>query len=536
VVDGKGADREALERSLSDTGYTPPVRALPGLVGALASASEADAALLERAVVRAGDAAIAVALAAFDAVGVGERAKLLSLLGRLASTSRDERLLAPLVLALDGPPIEQRVAARALGKLGSPRAEPALLAHLGQARLPEQRAIVDALGLVGGPASQLALEQLPSSDAELARRRERARLLLERRSARETPAALSWQAPLGRRWDVAFSCRHGLAEILRDELVALELGPRAAPRLRSPSRVDMHYAGSLEGLLGARTALEPALIVALPVGSELAPEENIAATLARPDVLEAFARWTDGVPRFRVTWNEGGHHRALTWALGSALARRTPLLVNDSQRALWAVHAPVTGQGELLLAPRLSPDPRFAYRQRDVPAASHPTLAAALARVAGVRADDVVWDPFVGSGLELIERARLGAYRRLLGTDLEPEALLAARANLEAAGVEDVELRLGDARMHTPGPVSLIITNPPMGRRVTRDGSLADLLTSIVRRAAVVLVPGGRMVWLSPLERLTQQAARDANLSVKSGSRVDMGGFEAQIQVFERKA
>ena len=66
------------------------------------------------------------------------------------------------------------------------------------------------------------------------------------------------------------------------------------------------------------------------------------------------------------------------------------------------------------LWPRGLPDPRFAYRVAHVPASSHPTLAAALARVAGARPDDVVWDPFVGAATELVERARLGPDARAL--------------------------------------------------------------------------------------------------------------------------
>ena len=32
--------------------------------------------------------------------------------------------------------------------------------------------------------------------------------------------------------------------------------------------------------------------------------------------------------------------------------------------------------------------------------------------------NDLVWDPFVGSGTELCERALLGPYRALVGSDL----------------------------------------------------------------------------------------------------------------------
>jgi tRNA G10 N-methylase Trm11 len=168
-----------------------------------------------------------------------------------------------------------------------------------------------------------------------------------------------------------------------------------------------------------------------------------------------------------------------------------------------------------------------------VPAASHPTLAAALARVAGVRDDDVVWDPFVGSGAELVERGRLGPFRRLVGTDLDPRALDAARANLEAAGVLDrAELTVADAVVHRPAATTLIITNPPLGRRLR--GDAPALLERFIGHAATVLVPGGRLVWVTPVPGRTAHAARVAGLRAGDGITVDLGGFDGRLETWTR--
>ena len=191
-----------------------------------------------------------------------------------------------------------------------------------------------------------------------------------------------------------------------------------------------------------------------------------------------------------------------------------------------------SARGRLLLVPKLSPDPRFHYRVSDVSAASNPTIAAALARLGGVRDDDVVWDPFVGSALELVERARLGPYARLIGTDIDPRALRAAAEN--TAAVERIELVRADSRQHSPSGVTLILTNPPMGRRVARDGSLRPLLEAFVKHAARLLVPGGRLVWLSPLPELTARVAEQHGLLVRPGPDVDLGGFNARIQAIAR--
>jgi 23S rRNA G2445 N2-methylase RlmL len=233
-----------------------------------------------------------------------------------------------------------------------------------------------------------------------------------------------------------------------------------------------------------------------------------------------------------LAFAEGGHQRDKVWRLAAAIAGRISWFHNDPQESLWEVLVD-TRRSTLELCPRRFDDPRFSYRSKDVPAASHPTVAAALARVAGARAEDIVWDPFVGSGLELIERGLLGPFRELHGSDLEKSALTAARSNAERAQLS-VELSQGDARHHRVKHVSLIISNPPMGRRLARDGNLGPLLDAFLANAAASLVPGGRLVWLSPFADRTASRARQLGLKVTRHDPVDLGGFPAELQRFDK--
>jgi precorrin-6B methylase 2 len=531
-----------LDRCLTDSGYTPPVSAISGLVAALERVDGEQEKALRRALARAGRAALEPALAALPAASPLLRERLLALLAAFAESEHrsseqaqsesasDVRdlLLPPLLAALSDPsPRCVRAAARALGKLGDGRAEEQLLATLNDSELAEQRAALDALGKLGGERAREALARFESADTDVMRRAQNARALIERRATRHQDRSLVFDRALPGVFRVVARCRSGLGGVLRDEAAACRvLGSDDA-------RVELEHSGSLGELLALRTALDFGVLV--PLDRAIAdPAERIARALEGETASGVLSAWSSGVPTVRLEFGSGGHRRALSWSIARRLLA-SGKVANDPRAAAFTAEVPDDAGTELLLVPRLSPDPRFAYRVKDVPAASHPTLAAALARLAGVRPDDVIWDPFVGSGLELIERARLGPYARLIGSDLLPSALEAARVNAAAAKVERLELRQGDARTFSPSGVRLIVTNPPMGRRVARDGSLPGLLEQFIVHAARLLVPGGRLVWLSPLERHTARVGVENGLSLESGPEVDLGGFRARIQAFERK-
>jgi tRNA G10 N-methylase Trm11 len=142
-----------------------------------------------------------------------------------------------------------------------------------------------------------------------------------------------------------------------------------------------------------------------------------------------------------------------------------------------------------------------------------------------------VWDPFCGSGAELVERARLGRCM-LTGSDLDETALAAARANLAAAHVE-ATLALADARTHVPGPVDLVITNPPLGSRVQVDA--VGLLVAALPGFARALAPGGRLVWITPASKHTTPAAERAGLVRTRELAIDLGGVRGRLERWERR-
>lgn len=531
-----GASDDVLLR-MRDRGVTPGLKDVPLLLDVLEAPSDEDAEVAEKALLRLekGNVPKAVTriVARARAAARPGRGRLTRLLGRFAGGSDEARTFL-LDVVRDEDPKTRRAAARALGKL--PKADDiarALLAAWDAAvSEDDRRALAEPLGKVGSPEARarLALLQEGAATEETARKAGRAVVMLDRELARAAPTAIDPTKALDAPVVVRFHTRAGLEAILEDEL-----GAAWRPRIAGPGVVEARLEGPLAGALAIRTALD----VGFPL--EPARGEDVAATIVGSLRTERAKRvfrtyQPDGPARFRLDFagRGKGERRALAWRVAE-LVREKGDLVNDPHGATWEVIVEESDGGVALeIVPRGYEDTRFAYRKRQVPASSSPVLAAALARVAPRRDDDVVWDPFVGAGSELVERARLGPYAKLIGTDLEPKAIDAAKANLAAAGI-DATLVLADATQFTPDVApTLVLTNPPMGRRVQR-GAHVDVLGRFVEHAAGLLRPGGALVLPVPEPGRFHDRAARAGLVLDRTWTIDMGGFPAALSVFRKE-
>jgi 23S rRNA G2445 N2-methylase RlmL len=427
----------------------------------------------------------------------------------------------------------RRYAMAALPKLGADEQEEAeLLALLERPASGREKAFLGrTLEKIGGAATVDTL-----ADAGLHRTAQKAAANFARR---ETPGAVRLDAPLEDIRDVRIHLhiRSGLERILEDELheKAANFRPLGATRglvaiapIRSFTLADIH---ALRTFSTASLALGT-----VPRRGAAPPVDALAAIIASPLARRMFAAFTEGPIRYRLEFVSKGHQRSAVRALGNRVYELAPRLLNDSRDALWQVDIHEIPAGwSVELTPRLRPDPRFAYRRRDVPAASHPPLAACMARLAGPGARDVVWDPFCGSGLELIERGLRGGVARFIGTDLSTEAIAITRENLASAGLDGIPATLAaaDFRDHTtiealrPGAVSLILTNPPLGRRVPIP-NLAELIGDLFAAAESVLAPGGRLVFVNPLS--VKPVGR--GLRAEFRERIDLGGFHCHLEKY----
>ncbi len=441
------------------------------------------------------------------------------------------------LLGLLNDPCEKirRYAMAALPKIGAgPDAEAELLALLRNTSSGrEKKFLVQALEKIGGTATLETAKADAHALPPLTEQKLKASIARSQNpSAIRMDGLLSDFAGL----HVHLRGRRGLEVMVRDEV-------EEAIKTRGQFRLEGVSAGlvaltpvapfSLADIYALRCFGEVGFV---PGGDAVAnhaqPIEALAAVIASSLSRRVLQTFTEGSIRYRLNFVDKGHQRGAVRLLAGCVYALCPEMLNDARNVTWTVD--IYPDGRVELRPNLTPDPRFYYRRRDVPAASHPQLAACMARLAGRFENEVVWDPFCGSGLELIERTLLGGVRAIHGTDLNATAIAIARDNFAAARLPPVpanfvcrDFRDYAARILGPNSLTLVITNPPMGMRVPVP-DLRGLIDDLFETAATVLRTGGRLVLANPIS--IKKPHRSFQLL--SRQTVDLGGFDCRMEKY----
>ena len=432
----------------------------------------------------------------------------------------------------------RRYAMTALPKIGAGRREEGELLSLLRTTTVERekKFLGQALDKIGGTAT---LDVVAGMRGFFPQTEQKVKASLARG---DRPSAIRMDSTLSNinRLRIHLHCRKGLEEIVRDEvkeyiakrgkfrMVEVRTGLVAITPVKPFSLADIY-----------RLRCFATFGFALGTVRSSNPTESIdalASVITSPLSRSLLATFTEGSIRYRLNFVSKGHQRGTVRLLANRAYAMCPDILNDARSAPWSVDIhPIKDGTSVELRPRLTPDPRLAYRKDDIPASSHPPLAACMARLAGRVKNEIVWDPFCGSGLELIESALLGGVRSIYGTDLSPDAVAVSRANFAAAKVKAVRSTFAccDFRDYAtieglgPESVTLIITNPPMGRRI-RVPNLRGLFADLFDVAAAVLKPGGRLVFANPL----RIEPTDPSLKFKYRQVIDLGGFDCRLEMY----
>lgn len=265
----------------------------------------------------------------------------------------------------------------------------------------------------------------------------------------------------------------------------------------------------------------------------------IAARIWRPErVNRAVARWTEVAarPRGRLTFRvivrvlqERSFLRTdLRRELAGVISRAQPgwRVADPARLEVWIVEY---RPGRILAGLRLSD---AAMRQHDGraaerPGALRPTVAAAMVRLAG-QPGGLLLDPCCGSGTILVEGRRRGW--RVRGGDLDPEAVAVARCNLPEATVEVADAR---SLQLADGSVDAVVSNLPFGRQFTVDQDRTAWQRLMLREAARVTRPGGRVVLLAPQ---LPRTAVPASLRARGSYRIRLLGTWTRLWCYDRLA
>ena len=347
----------------------------------------------------------------------------------------------------------------------------------------------------------------------------------------------------------------GFEGIAADEIAGRISGAREITRRVVPDRAGMtiFFAPAAEKLAAIRTAEDLFGLTGYRAG--IGPEnkelDKIRGAAREAPLVEAAIQARVKVSpgtragrrlKFRVIARMAGEHEYRRVDFQRAVERGVlergdhtwRLEEEDADVELWATMI----DAEFFLTVRLSDD-RMRHREYKTahrPASLRASGAAALAWLSEPREDDLVLDPFCGAGTILVERAHLGRYARLLGSDRDAAALAAARVNV-GARYKPIQLENWDAGALPLGDASIdkIITNLPWGLRYGTHGENRKLYPQWMREFARVLKRGGVTVMLTAEWRLMRDLARAGKIAPSRIIRVSVLGRPAAIYVCRKE-
>lgn len=182
------------------------------------------------------------------------------------------------------------------------------------------------------------------------------------------------------------------------------------------------------------------------------------------------------------------------------------------------------------------------YKLEHVAASLRPTVAAAMVRLAGVGPGMTVLDPFCGAGtilaeaLDVAEKRSRGGAVRVLGGDIDPNAVFVTSQNLEQVGRASLARWDATALPLESASVDRIVSNPPFGKQLSTIEQVGPLYEAAAREWDRVLRPGGRAVLLAMEHELLKRVLKAHRWSASRQTRVRLLGQPCVLSVWNKPA
>jgi 23S rRNA G2445 N2-methylase RlmL len=313
------------------------------------------------------------------------------------------------------------------------------------------------------------------------------------------------------------------------------------------------YEGAPEKLLQLRTT-EDVFLEAVSKQKVARGREDLRQITNLVQKSESFGRAANRLlryrkfshpPTFRVVSRKYGQHQYRRKDFQTAVLRgiqaRYPRWTSVVDKAQVEVWANLLGS-RLLIGFRLSDrSMRHRYKKSvELPASLRPSMAAAMIFLTEPEAGDTFLDPMCGSGTILLERLNHGPSNLILGGDIVPDRVNAARQNMpkprKGHKKRSVNIRQWDARQLPLEDASInkVATNLPFGKQLGTRQELSTLYTAVFKELERVVKPNGRIVLLSSEYELVKSCIRDRPLlHIVTGYSVATLGRWGRIHLIE---
>lgn len=132
------------------------------------------------------------------------------------------------------------------------------------------------------------------------------------------------------------------------------------------------------------------------------------------------------------------------------------------------------------------------------PGSMSPKLARCMINLSQIQKDDLLMDPFCGTGGILIEAGILGA--RVIGSDIDWKMVKGTAENLEHCGIKDFIVFQSDARhLDLEEKVKAVVTDPPYGISASLAGEEgAKLYKDFLESISDNMLDKGRLCMATP--------------------------------------